>query len=211
MASTATVPAASSVAPIAASTPKKTKTPTAKSAVAAPAHPSTAVMVIAAVKELNEKKGSSLPAIKKYMSTNYKVDSTKLAPFIRKFLKAAVVKGTLLQTNGTGAMGHFKLPVEVKKKPATVKKPSAAVVKRVVAAKKPTAKSSSSGTPKKRKVAAKKAPAAAEPAAKKPKAVTAAKPKKSLVKAKKVVAAPKPPKAKKVATAVKKTKTPKKK
>ncbi|CAI6365716.1 unnamed protein product [Macrosiphum euphorbiae] len=204
MASTATVPAASSVAPIAASTPKKTKTPTTKSAVAAPAHPSTAVMVIAAIKELNEKKGSSLSAIKKYMSTNYKVDSAKLAPFIRKFLKAAVVKGSLLQTNGTGAMGHFKLPVEVKKKPATVKKPSAAVVKRV-AAKKPAAKSSSSGSPKKRRAAA-----AAEPAAKKPKAVTA-KPKKSLVKAKKAVVAPKPPKAKKATTAVKKTKSPKKK
>jgi len=168
MASTATVPAAPSVPLVAASTPKKTKTPTTKSSVAVSAHPSTAVMVVAAIKGLNEKKGSSLSAVKKYMSTNYKVDSAKLAPFIRKFLKAAVVKGSLLQTNGIGAMGHFKLPVEVKKSAATVKKPSAVVVKRV-AAKKPAAKSSSSGTAKKRKVAAKKAPTAAEPAAKKPK------------------------------------------
>jgi len=210
MASTATVQASASVAPIAASTPMKKKATTKKAGAAAPAHPTTAVMVIAAIKALNEKKGSSLSAIKKYTSTNYNVDSTKLAPFIRKFLKAAVVKGTLLQTNGTGAMGHFKLPVEVKKKPAVVKNPKKTTVAKQVTSKKP-AKASSVGTPKKRKIAAKKAPTAAEPIAKKPKAAVTAKPKKkSLVKAKKAVVTPKPPKAKK-ATAVKKAKTPKKK
>jgi len=184
----------------------KKKSPAIKTKSADAAHPSTAVMVIAAIKELKEKKGSSLSAIKKYMSTNYKVDSTKLAPFIRKFLKAAVGKGALVQTNGTGAMGHFRLPVEAKKKPVAPKKPSPASKK--VAAKKPT-KAASAGSPKKRKLAAKKAPTAAEPAAKKPKASTA-KPKKSLVKVKKPVVASKPPKVKKT-TAVKKVKTPKKK
>ncbi|XP_001944288.1 histone H1A, sperm-like [Acyrthosiphon pisum] len=199
MASTETVQTAA-VAPVAAS-PIKKKTPTTTKANVS-AHPSTAVMVIAAITELKEKKGSSLSAIKKYMSNNYKVDSAKLAPFIRKFLKAAVVKGTLLQTNGTGAMGHFKLPVVVKKKePAVSKKPSSAATKK----KAKPAKVSAAGTPKKRKLPAKKAPTAAEPSAKKPKAV-AAKPKKSLVKAKKAVAAPKPPKVKK-ATAVKRTKS----
>lgn len=208
MASTTTAQAAMSVAPIAASTPMKTtKATTKKSAVAAPAHPTTAVMVIAAIKALNEKKGSSLSAIKKYTSTNYNVDSTKLAPFIRKFLKAAVIKGSLLQTNGTGAMGHFKLPVEVKKKSTVAKKLKSNASVKKVTSKKTT---SSVGIPKKRKIAAKEAPTAAEPVTKKPKTVTAKPQKKSLVKAKKAVVATKPPKAKK-ATVVKKTKSPKKK
>jgi len=197
MASAAIVQAAS-VAPIAASTPMKKKAPAA-------AHPSTAVMVFEAVRELREKNGSSLSAIKKYLSTNFKVDSTKHAPFIRKYLKSAVANGELVQTYGTGAMGRFRLPVApIKKKPVAAKKPSAAAAaKKKVAAKKPSAKAAASaGTPKKKKLSAKKAPTAAEPPAKKPK--------KSLVKAKKPVVASKPPKAKKTTT-VKKVKSPKKK
>lgn len=186
--------AAVQVPSVVASSPKN-KSATTKSA--APAHPSTAVMVVAAITELNEKKGSSLSAIKKYMSNNYKVDSSRLAPFIRKFLKAAVVKGSLVQTNGNGAMGHFKLPVEVKKKPV-VKKPSAAAAKKKVV-KKPT---TAAVTPKKRKLTAKKATTSTEPAAKKPK--------KSLIKTKKIAVVPKPPKVKKT-VAVKQTKTPKQK
>ncbi|XP_060865702.1 histone H1A, sperm-like [Metopolophium dirhodum] len=201
MASTESVQT-TTVAPVASSPlKKKTKTPGTKSTTA-PAHPSTAVMVIAAISELKEKKGSSLPAIKKYMSNNYKVDPTKLAPFIRKFLKAAVIKGSLLQTNGIGAMGHFKLPVEVKKKePAVAKKPSSVASKKKAVASKKLAQVSAAGTPKKRKLPAKKASNVTEPAAK---------PKKSLIKAKKAVAAPKPPNVKKT-TAVKQMKSPKKK
>ncbi|XP_060864371.1 histone H1A, sperm-like [Metopolophium dirhodum] len=86
-------------------------------------HPTTAVMVTSAIKELKEKKGSSLPAIKKYLAANYKVDPAKLAPFIRKFLKAAVANGAVVQTKGTGASGHFKLSVaEVKAKKVVVAK-----------------------------------------------------------------------------------------
>ena len=47
---------------------KKAAKPKAK-----PAHPPTAAMVMAAVKALKEAKGSSLPAIKKYIAANYKV------------------------------------------------------------------------------------------------------------------------------------------
>lgn len=47
---------------------KKAAKPKAK-----PAHPPTASMVMAAVKALKEAKGSSLPAIKKYIAGNYKV------------------------------------------------------------------------------------------------------------------------------------------
>ncbi|KAF0758766.1 histone H1A, sperm-like [Aphis craccivora] len=189
--------AAVQVPAVIAQSPKK-KPATTKSS-AAPAHPSTAVMVVAAITGLKEKKGSSLSAIKKYMVNNYRVDSSRLAPFIRKFLKAAVVKGSLVQTNGNGAMGHFKLPVEVKKKPV-VKKPSAAATAKKKIVKKPTA---TAVTPKKRKLTAKKASATStEPAAKKPK--------KSLIKAKKLAVVPKPPKVKKTAT-IKQTNSPKQK
>jgi len=100
-------------------------------------HPSTAVMVTAAIKTLNDKKGTTLQAIKKYLAVHYQMDSTKSAPYIRRYLKAAVTKGDLIQTNGTGAKGKFKLPIEVKK-PA-VKKKKAVVAKKKPDAKKPTA------------------------------------------------------------------------
>merc|ERR1712209_383726 len=88
---------------------KKAAKPKAK-----PAHPPTAAMVMAAVKALKEAKGSSLPAIKKYIAANYKVtfltdfffefiqfsdlcdsgllqvDIVKLSPFVRKALKSLV-------------------------------------------------------------------------------------------------------------------------
>ena len=47
--------------------PKKASKPKAK-----PTHPPTAAMVMAAVKALKDAKGSSLPAIKKYIAANYK-------------------------------------------------------------------------------------------------------------------------------------------
>jgi histone H1/5 len=206
---TETTEVAAPATPVVAKSPIKKKVAAPKAKKAAATHPTTAVMVTAAIKELKEKKGSSLPAIKKYLAANYKVDSAKLAPFIRKFLKAAVVKGLLVQVKGTGASGHFKLAVEAKK-PATKKKAAA----KKPAAKKPAA-AKSAGTPKKRK-APKKAKAA-EPAAKKAKKVAAApkpkaaKPAKSPAKAKKAPATKaKPPKAAVKKTPVKKT-VPKKK
>merc|ERR1711963_1336852 len=104
-------------------------------------------MVLAAVKALKDKKGSSLPAIKKYMGANYKVDVAKISPFIRKAIKKLVADKKLIQTKAS-----FKAAKE--EKPKKVKKPKA---------KKPKAK-------KPKKTAAKKAPAkktAKKPAAKK--------------------------------------------
>ena len=73
--------------------------------------------------------GSSLPAIKKYIAANYKADTVKLAPFIKKGLKNLVEKKVLIQTKGKGATGSFKVAkVEKKeKKPAKpkAKKPAA--------------------------------------------------------------------------------------
>lgn len=149
----------------AAATPKKAKKPAKK-----PDHPSTASMVNAAIKNLKERKGSSLAAIKKYIAANYKVDVNKLAPFIRRYLKKAVADGKLTQTKGSGASGSFKIgkATEEKKEKKVKKTPKKAV-------KKPAAKKS----PKK----AKKPAAKKEKKAKKPKA-----------------AKPKKPKAKKAAT-----------
>jgi len=78
-------------------------------------HPPTSDMVKAAIKNLKEMNGSSLPAIKKYIATEYKVDTVKLAPFIKKSLKSMVEKKALVQTKGVGASGSFKLPAAEKK------------------------------------------------------------------------------------------------
>ena len=68
-----------------------------------------AEMVNTAIKNLKERKGSSLWAIKKYINTNYRVDAAKLAPHIRRYLKKGVVTGKLSQVKGSGASGSFRL------------------------------------------------------------------------------------------------------
>ena len=74
----------------AAAAPKAAKKPKAAKPKAKPTHPPTAAMVMAAVKALKDAKGSSLPAIKKYIADKYKVDVVKLAPFIKKYIRSAV-------------------------------------------------------------------------------------------------------------------------
>ena len=152
----------------AVATPKKTAAK-AKKPVKKAEHPPVASMVNDAIAALKDRKGSSLPAIKKYIAGNYKVDVVKLAPFIRRYLKKAVTDGKLNQVKGSGASGSFKLakPAAEEKKPKA-KKPAAkkAVAKKPAtkkspkkAAKKPAAKKAK--TPKKEKKA--KKPAAAKP------------------------------------------------
>merc|ERR1711997_946098 len=109
-------------------TPAK-KPAAAKKPKAKPAHPKTADMVVAAIKALKERSGSSLPAIKKYIAANYKVDVVKLAPFIRKALKKGVESKKLIKVKAS-----YKLAKEEKKPKA--KKPKAKKPK----AKKPKAK-----------------------------------------------------------------------
>merc|ERR1711981_123998 len=133
----------------------------------APTHPKTTVMILAAVKALKDRKGSSLAAIKKYIAANYKCDTVKLAPFIKKGVKSLVEKKALVQTKGKGASGSFKAAA-VEAKPKKAKKPKAA--------KKPkkAAKPKKAKTPKK---AAAKKPKAAKPAKKVKTPKKAAKPK----------------------------------
>ncbi|KAK0097127.1 hypothetical protein PV326_003188 [Microctonus aethiopoides] len=175
-----------------------------------PAHPRTAEMVNVAIKTLKERGGSSLQAIKKYISTTYKIDADKQAPFIKKYLKAAVTNGNLIQTKGKGAAGSFKLSVgktetsKIKKKP-TIKKSTAAsplkkataIAKKPAVAKKPTVKKVAAKKPSSKLVtAAEKRKTIKGPAAKPPKVKSAVK----------VKATPKP--TTKKTTAVKKS-TPK--
>lgn len=146
----------------AAAKPKKPKTPRS--------HPPVSEMVVAAIKTLKERGGSSLQAVKKYLVAQYKVDVEKLSPFIKKFLKGAVAKGQLLQTKGKGASGSFKLPAAAKKEKAAPKKAAATKPKSA----KPK-KSSAKSSPK--KSVAKKVKAAGSPTKiKKPIAKSAKKP-----------------------------------
>jgi len=104
MADTSASGAASAAAapPAEAGSPKKSKSggSAAKKPRSKPAHPRTSEMVYNAIKSLKERGGSSLQAIKKYIAANYKVDSEKHAPFIKKYLKTAVSTGDLVQTKG---------------------------------------------------------------------------------------------------------------
>lgn len=84
-------------------------------------HPPVSKMVMTAIESLNEKKGSSLHAIKKYLDNIYKVDSNKLSSFIKKFIKTSVNNKLLIQTSGKGANGSFKLSA-LAKNPSNLKK-----------------------------------------------------------------------------------------
>ena len=76
---------------------------------AAPSHPSCIDMIVAALTNLKDKKGSSAHSIKKYIATNYIVDMERLAPHIKKAFATGVANGKLLQIKGKGASGSFKL------------------------------------------------------------------------------------------------------
>ncbi|TRY68411.1 hypothetical protein TCAL_13520 [Tigriopus californicus] len=143
----------------AAAKPKKVSKPKAK-----PTHPPTSVMVMAAIKALKERNGSSLPAIKKYIAANYKVDVVKNAHFIKKALKSLVEKKKLVQTKGAGASGSFKLAAAAKvEKPKAAAKPKKAKTpKKKVVAKKPAGEKKAK-SPKKKTAAKKPATATAKP------------------------------------------------
>ncbi|XP_012284049.1 histone H1-like [Orussus abietinus] len=170
--------------PAVQATPKKAAVPRSKKPRTTPSHPPTSEMVNAAITNLQERGGSSFQAIKKYIATTYKLDLDKQSPFIKKYLKAAVTSGTLIQTKGKGATGSFKLAAKsetakpkapvvkaspkkatVVKKPAAVKKPAVAkkTVEKRKAPKSPIAK------PKKAKATPTKSKATKSPM-KKPKA-----------------------------------------
>lgn len=180
----------------AAATPKKKAKAAAKKPKTAPTHPKVSDMVVDAITNLKERGGSSLQAIKKHIGAHHKVDLDRLTPFIKKYLKSAVVSGSLVQTKGKGATGSFKLSASGQK----TKKP----VKEVKKTKKETA----SPAKKVKATAAKKVVKPKAKVEKKKAAVKKATPKKAAKpKSPKKVAKPTKPKAPKA----KKLKTPTKK
>merc|ERR1712008_518021 len=110
-------PAAAPVAAVKAKTPKKKAAPKK-----AATHPTTAVMVAAAIAALKDKRGSGRAAIKKYIAANYKVDILKLGPHLKKALKTGIEKKTLVAVKGSFKLGKVekvkKVKKVVKKKPA---------------------------------------------------------------------------------------------
>lgn len=75
-------------------------------------HPPWADMMVAAVKALNEKHGSSMPAIKKYILSTYNIDTgpEKVTPMLRRGLKAATASNKLTHVKGKGLAGSFRIP-----------------------------------------------------------------------------------------------------
>jgi histone H1/5 len=142
---------------------KPKKSPAAKAPAAHPPSVTIVTMVLDAVTKLNEKKGSSLYAIKKFIADIYKFDVEKKAPYIRKALKKLIDTGTLTRPRGTGASGSFKLTVKPKhvKAAAAAKKPSAAAMPKVKKAASSTKKAVAIAKPKKTTTTTK--PTAASP------------------------------------------------
>jgi hypothetical protein len=218
-------------APIQAAAPKKAKAAKTGAKPKKPStHPAWAVMLQNAVKALNERGGSSIPAIKKYILANYQVDPDKVSPHMKRGMKAALTAGTLSQVKGKGMSGSFKLGGSAKAKaakPKVAKKP-AGEKKKVASPKKksatPKKAKPASGDAKPKKVkkspakpkaaGAAKKPASPKKAGAKPKVAKkpaspkkAGTPKKAKVTKPKTAKAPKTPKAPKPKTTKKVTKT----
>ena len=148
--------------------------------------PTVAIMVMTSIRNLNDRKGSSMPAIKKYMAAYYNADVVQLGPRIRRFIKEALEDGRLIQTAGVGAAGSFKVNkavVDIQQKNAK-KRPNkkAAVAKKAKKPKSPakttvrkTVKKTTKKVTKKPKTKAAKKPKKAKKPAKKPAKKSAAK------------------------------------
>uniref|UniRef100_A0A3Q1BCQ6 H15 domain-containing protein n=2 Tax=Amphiprion ocellaris TaxID=80972 RepID=A0A3Q1BCQ6_AMPOC len=82
-------------------------------------HPSTAIMVKEALKELDSRKGVSSQAIQNYIKQKYpSVDLVRLKHLVRRALKKGIENGTLVRpansTVTTGATGKFRLAPKIK-------------------------------------------------------------------------------------------------
>merc|ERR1711944_262865 len=139
------------------------KAPKVKKVAKPAAHPPYANMIVAAIKALKDKKGSSRQAILKHVVANNKVDAAKAGVRVKLALRKMVAAKKVIAAAAAGkkGAGSFKLPPKEPK----AKKPKAKKAKKPAAkkAKKPAAKKAAKPKAAK-KPAAKKA---AKPAAKK--------------------------------------------
>lgn len=83
-------------------------------------------MLQEALANLKSRKGVSLYAIKKYMTTTHDFDTEKMGYLLKRQIKAGIEDGSIVQVKGNGVSGSFKL-VSNKKNPENkenkVKKP----------------------------------------------------------------------------------------
>ncbi|EDW56414.1 GM19708 [Drosophila sechellia] len=85
------------------------------SAVATSASPVVATPATVEKKVVQKKASGSGKAKKATATPSHPPTQQMLAPFIKKYLKSAVVNGKLIQTKGKGASGSFKLSASAKK------------------------------------------------------------------------------------------------
>ncbi|KAK2172113.1 hypothetical protein NP493_991g00021 [Ridgeia piscesae] len=118
-------------------------------------HPPVSEMVNKALLGIKARGGSSMTAIKKYITDTYRVDGDKMKPYIKRYVKGALETGKLVQTKGQGAAGSFRLGAkmlhQMTTKPSKTTKPKATKLKAKKAS--PKAKRSTSktkGKPKKK-------------------------------------------------------------
>lgn len=72
-------------------------------------HPPYYEMIDTAVIALNEKYGSSLQAIKKYLAEHYNIDTKKKALHIKRYVNSALDNGQYVQSAGSGASGRVRI------------------------------------------------------------------------------------------------------
>ncbi|CAJ1052101.1 protein B4 [Xyrichtys novacula] len=119
-------------------------------------HPSTAIMVREALKELDSRKGVSSQAIQSYIKQKYpSVDQVRLKHLVRRALKKGIETGTLVRPANsnvtTGATGKFRLAPKTKEAKTKSENTDPNVQKVTKAAKEGAKKSPKAGTTKKDK------------------------------------------------------------
>ncbi|XP_051469382.1 E3 ubiquitin-protein ligase SHPRH isoform X2 [Apus apus] len=72
-------------------------------------YPSLRVMILAAVKEMNVKKGASIIAIFKYISATYRYDIQRNRRLLKRALEKLITEQVVEQVKGHGLAGSFKL------------------------------------------------------------------------------------------------------
>uniref|UniRef100_A0A8C5TQU3 E3 ubiquitin-protein ligase SHPRH n=1 Tax=Malurus cyaneus samueli TaxID=2593467 RepID=A0A8C5TQU3_9PASS len=72
-------------------------------------YPSLRVMILAAVKEMNVKKGASIIAIFKYISSIYRYDTQRNRRLLKRTLEKLIAEQMVEQVKGHGLAGSFKL------------------------------------------------------------------------------------------------------
>ncbi|NXE94782.1 SHPRH ligase, partial [Menura novaehollandiae] len=72
-------------------------------------YPSLRVMILAAIKEMNVKKGASIIAIFKYISSMYRYDTQRNRRLLKRTLEKLIAEQVVEQVKGHGLAGSFKL------------------------------------------------------------------------------------------------------